>query len=75
MQTSQQRLKAMMNVNLAKVALLSADKQLITHCSEKGLIESMPSNFGIMGEVIKENRMINTFNCYSHLMFNPAIDL
>lgn len=64
-----------MNVEYAKVAFLSEDKKGIMHCLEDGSVELLPPDMGIIGEVIKENKMINTFNCYSHMMFNPAIDI
>jgi signal transduction protein with GAF and PtsI domain len=54
--TSQNRLKAMMNVEHGKVALISSEKSGVLHCSEDGRINIHPRDMGIMSEVLESGK-------------------
>lgn len=64
-----------MNVEFAKVALLSPDRQQMIHCLDDGTMHEMPLGLGLVGECIQEGKMINIFNCYAHAQFNPLVDI
>jgi hypothetical protein len=62
-----------MNVEHARVALLVED-QLIYFNDENSPVY-VDKTIGIMGDAIKEKKIVNIFNCYTHVSFNPGIDL
>lgn len=65
----------MMNVEHARIGILSKDKRTIMHINDNGEIKNCEWDTGIMGEAIKSNSVISIFNCYTHPQFNPKIDL
>ena len=73
--TAETRLKALMNVQQARVCALSNDRTCFLHINEHRKMQVTPVKVGILGECVKTQKMFSLFNCYSHSMFNPVIDI
>lgn len=75
LQCAENRLKAVMNVENARIAVLSKDRAKFIYYLENGDRSEVDSTQGIMGECVQVGHIINLFNCYSHTQFNPSIDI
>ncbi|CAD8127241.1 unnamed protein product [Paramecium sonneborni] len=70
--SSEERLRSLMNVDLAKVVYYN---QLLYHINKEGKLSQSDSLLGIMGLCIKDQQLVAVSNCYTSPIFNPNIDI
>ncbi|CAD8124319.1 unnamed protein product [Paramecium sonneborni] len=70
--SSEERLRSLMNVDLAKVIYLD---NYLYHINKEGKITETQNLLGIVGKCIDEQQLIAVSNCYTSPIFNPTIDI
>ncbi|CAD8193247.1 unnamed protein product [Paramecium octaurelia] len=70
--SSEERLRSLMNVDLAKVVYYN---QVLFHIDREGKLSQTDTLLGIMGLCIKDQQLVAVSNCYTSPIFNPNIDI
>ncbi|CAD8185853.1 unnamed protein product [Paramecium pentaurelia] len=70
--SAEERLRSLMNVDLAKVVYYN---QVLSHINRDGKLSQTDTLLGIMGLCIKDQQLVAVSNCYTSPIFNPNIDI
>jgi hypothetical protein len=60
-----------MNVEHARIVVLCGKEKKLTFCDENGEFKDCEWGTGLLGEAIREKKLLSVFNCYTHPCFNP----
>ncbi|CAD8128035.1 unnamed protein product [Paramecium sonneborni] len=70
--SSEERLRSLMNVDMAKIVYYN---QHLYHINKDGKLSYSDNLLGIMGLCIKDQQLVAVSNCYTSPIFNPNIDI
>jgi GAF domain-containing protein len=75
MVNAEKKLKALMEVEHARVFIADMETQKLVRYNEKGEKESYPLDCGLVGHTFRKRKVKNVGNAYNHHRFNGIIDI